>query len=303
MARLAIVRSGDEVPSYDGLFPPESVTWQVHGDPILWVAGLRALFLQATHPVAMAGVLRHSDFRADPWGRLIRTAEYVGVVSFGAHAEVEAVGQRVRRLHATVSGADPETGVTYRASDPELLRWVHCCEVESFLTTYRRAGGRLSDDEVDCYYDEQRRAAAVVGLDPQDVPGSAATMSDYFAGMRRHLAVDRRTRRTATMILLPPMPSRVQLLTPARPAWATGAGVAFGLLPRWARQLYGMGGPPGTDVAATAGVRALRSALQAAPERYREGPHLRAARRRVAAAATAQSSGSRSTPGGSKPIT
>ena len=52
---------------YDGLFPPDSVTWRVHGDPLLWVAGLRALLLQAVHPAAMAGVLQHSDFRADPW--------------------------------------------------------------------------------------------------------------------------------------------------------------------------------------------------------------------------------------------
>jgi len=28
-------------------------------------------------PAAMAGVLQHSDFRADPWGRLRRTADYV----------------------------------------------------------------------------------------------------------------------------------------------------------------------------------------------------------------------------------
>ena len=53
-----------------GLFGPDSITWRVQSDPVMWVAGLRALFLQATHPAAMAGVLDHSDFRADPWGRL-----------------------------------------------------------------------------------------------------------------------------------------------------------------------------------------------------------------------------------------
>jgi uncharacterized protein (DUF2236 family) len=272
------------VPSYDGLFAPDSVTWRVHGDPVLWIAGLRALLLQAVHPAAMAGVLQHSDFRADPWGRLFRTADYVGVVSFGSRAEVERVGAHVRGLHSRVAGTDATTGVTYRASDPELLRWVHCCEVESFLTTYQRAGGGLSRDEVDRYYAEQTRAAAVVGLDPADIPASGAAMASYFDGMRPLLAVDRRTRRVATYVLTPPMPRRVSLLTPARPAWATGAALAAALLPRWTRRLYGLPGLPTADLAATVALRSLKHAMDLAPERYREGPHLRAARARLAAA-------------------
>jgi len=60
-----------------GLFGPASVTWRIHGDPIMAVAGLRALLLQALHPIAMAGVAQHSSFRTDPWGRLTRTAEFI----------------------------------------------------------------------------------------------------------------------------------------------------------------------------------------------------------------------------------
>jgi uncharacterized protein (DUF2236 family) len=138
--------------SYDGLFGPETVTWRVHGDPILWVAGLRALLLQALHPAAMAGVLEHSDFRADPWGRLLRTADYVGTISFGTAAEARKAAGRVRGLHRQVAGIDRLTGNRYRADDPELLRWVHCCEAESFLTTYQRAGGAVSSAEADAYY-------------------------------------------------------------------------------------------------------------------------------------------------------
>ncbi|MDQ1695458.1 MAG: hypothetical protein QOJ03_811 [Frankiaceae bacterium] len=282
-----------------GLFGPDSVTWRVHADPILWVAGLRALLLQAVHPAAMAGVLRHSDFRADPWGRLIRTADYVGVVSFGSTAEVAAAGARVRAIHAKVRGTDPVTGVDYRADDPELLRWVHCCEVESFLTTNRRAGGALYAGDVDANYAEQTRAAAVVGLDPSVVPSSAGDMAAYFAQMRPLLSVDRRTRRVAGYVLAPPMRRWVQLATPARPAWAAAASVAAGLLPRWARRLYGLPALPLADVAATAGVRALHAATAAAPSRYREGPHLRAARARIGALSTTQSSVAGATSGAS----
>jgi uncharacterized protein (DUF2236 family) len=266
-----------------GLFGPGSVTWRVHADPIMWVGGLRALLLQAVHPAAMAGVLRHSDFRADPWGRLLRTADYVGVVSFGSTLEVAAIGGKVRAIHSRVSGIDPDTGVGYRADDPELLTWVHCCEVESFLTTFQRAGGGLTATEVDAYYDEQTRAAAVVGLDPADVPASRSAMAAYFDRLRPELAVDRRTRRVAGYVLVPPMPRWVRLATPARPAWAAVAGVAAGLLPRWARRLYGLPGLPLTDLAAVASIKALRSATAAAPRRYRDGPHLRAARERLGA--------------------
>ncbi|MDQ1699335.1 MAG: hypothetical protein QOG34_1198 [Frankiaceae bacterium] len=268
-------------PGDSGLFGPDSLTWRVHADPVLWVAGLRALLLQAVHPAAMAGVLQHSDFRADPWGRLRRTADYVGVVSFGSSAEVKSIGRRVRALHGTVSGRDEITGVTYRAADPVLLRWVHCCEVESFLTTYQRAGGGLSPAEVDRYYAEQTRAAAVVGLDPAEVPASAAEIAAYFDRMRPELAVDDRARRVAGYVLRPPMPRWVALATPARPAWAGVAGLAAALLPRWARRLYRLPALPTTDASATAAVRALRAASSRAPERFREGPHLRAARARL----------------------
>jgi uncharacterized protein (DUF2236 family) len=263
-----------------GLFGPGSVTWQVHADPILWVAGLRALLLQAVHPAAMAGVLQHSDFRADPWGRLMRTADYVGVVSFGSTEEVRRLGARVRGIHRRVNGTDAHSGITYRASDPHLLRWVHCCEVESFLSTYSRANGGMPAAAADAYVDEQRRAAAVVGLQPDDVPGSVAELHDYFRAIRPELAVDKRARRVATYVLLPPMP-RWAGWTVGRPAWAGVAGLAAALLPGWARRLYGLPVLPGSAAAATAAVRALRAAMQAAPDRYREGPHLRAAKERL----------------------
>jgi uncharacterized protein (DUF2236 family) len=264
-----------------GLFGPDSVTWRVHADPILWIAGLRALLLQAVHPAAMAGVLQHSDFRSDPWGRLLRTADYVGVVTFGSNDEVARIGARVRGIHRKVRGTDEATSITYRADDPHLLRWVHCCEVESFVSTYQRATGALSAEEIDAYYAEQTRAAAVVGLDPADVPGSAAEVADYFASMRSETAVDRRARRVASYVLLPPM-TKWAMFSPARPAWAGAAGLAAALLPRWTRRLYRLPTPPGSDTAATAALRGLHAAMRAAPGRYREGPHLRAARERLA---------------------
>ena len=263
-----------------GLFGPDSVTWRIHADPVMGVGGLRALHLQALHPLAMAGVAQHSGFRADPWGRLMRTVGYVTTVSFGSTPQVERAAARVRGIHRPLRGVEPESGRPYRVADPELLRWVHCCLVDSFLTTYRRAGGPLTDAEAETYVAEQVRAAMLVGIDPEVVPASVAQLGAYFALMRPELRATAAARRAASFVLLPPMPTR--RLAAAKPAWAVVAGTAFALLPRWARRLYGLPGLPTTDVTATATLRTLRHSLLLVPAHVREAPAVRDARARVA---------------------
>jgi uncharacterized protein (DUF2236 family) len=270
----------EAAPPDHGLYGPQSVTWRVHADPSMAIAGLRALFLQAVHPLAMSGVAQHSDFRGDPWGRLLRTADYINVTTFGTAREAQRAAARVRGLHRQRTGVEPESGQAYRVDDPELLRWVHCVEVESFLSTAARCGLRLSRDERDTYYAEQTAAAALVGLDPLCVPSSAAAMADYFDEMRPQLRVSAEARRAATFILWPPMPSLVQLGTPARPAWIAVAAAAFAMLPRWARRLYRLPGLPMTDTAATAAGLAFRSGLLIVPERLRHSPSVKAAHTR-----------------------
>jgi uncharacterized protein (DUF2236 family) len=264
-----------------GLYGPDSVTWRVHADPSMALAGLRALFLQAVHPLAMAGVADHSDFRADPWGRLFRTAEYVGVTTYGTRGEAERAGAKVRGIHRRLSGIEPESGTAYRVSDPHLLLWVHCVEVESFLTTAIRCGLRVSRADRDRYYAEQTVGSALVGLDPADVPSSVDEMADYFRRMQPELRVTAAARRTAGFILWPPMPTKVAAGTPARPAWVALASAAFSMLPRWARRLYRMPGLPTTDAAATAAGLAFRSGLLVVPERLRHGPELKRAKARL----------------------
>jgi uncharacterized protein (DUF2236 family) len=204
-------------PDDAGLFGPASITWRIHADPVMGLGGLRALHLQALHPLAMAGVAQHSDFRADPWGRLLRTVNYVTTVSFGTTAQVDRAAARVRGIHRPLHGVEPESGAAYRVDDPELLRWVHCCLADSFLTTFRRAGGALTAAEADRYVAEQVRAAALVGLDPDCVPANVADLAAYFTAMRPALRATREARRAATFVLLPPMPNR--WLGPARPLW------------------------------------------------------------------------------------
>lgn len=272
-----------------GLFGPGSVTWKVHEEPILFVAGLRSLYLQALHPRAMAGVAQNSNYRTDAWGRLIRTATYVGTTIYGTTAEAEAAGRRLRTFHARMRARDPITGDEFRIDDPDLLRWVHVAEVESFVTTARRAGLALTDAEVDAYYTEQRRAAALVGLDPADVPGTAAEVADYYRDVQGELRMTKEAAETALFLTAPPIPWKLSLpvrlglhLGPPRWAYLGVAVTALGLLPPWALRLYGGLGLPTTALSADLSVRALRLALTALPRRYREGPLQQTAKARAA---------------------
>jgi uncharacterized protein (DUF2236 family) len=263
-----------------GLFGPESVTWRLHAEPILWLAGLRALLLQMLLPRALAGVLQNSNFREDPWGRLLRTAQFYGEVVYGPTARAEQTGARVRRLHAAMSGTDLVTGERFRIDEPDLLRWIHVTATESFCSTAKRAGLRLSPAEIDRYYDEQRAVAGLMGLDEGTVPATATDVDAYYDAMRPKLTATKDALATARYLAVPTFPWGLGY-TPVRPLWIGVAAYGFSLLPPWARRMYGMPGLPTTDLTATVVARTLRSALRTLPTRFLEGPIYRAAMERA----------------------
>ena len=190
---------------------------------------------------------------------------------------------RVRGLHRKLSGVEETTGRAYRVDDPDLLLWVHNCEVDSLLSVARRAGVPLTDEEADRYVAEQVVAARLIGIPAEDVPASVAALAAYFERVRPELRLTAPARAAYGFIVLPPMPGWVQLLTPARPGWAGLASLGVATLPRWARRMYGLPAFGFTEPATSAAVRALRQTALAVPARVRESPIVRAARARVAA--------------------
>ncbi|GAA2425241.1 oxygenase MpaB family protein [Actinomadura vinacea] len=254
-----------------GLFGPESVTWRVMGEPVLMIGGIRALLLQALHPKSMWGTAQNSELM-DPnaaWARLGRTVEFVRVRTWGSLDEVERVGRRVRKLHSKLTGLDLRTGETFRIDEPENLLWVHMGEVDSYLDVARRAGVPLSDADADRFVDEQRRAAAVVGLDPADVPASVAEMKAYYKEMRNHVWACREAREGLLRMFNPNVPRQLLPLKLAAP----GIGVlVVSTLPRWARRMYGLPGLPTSDLAATLTLKGLYRTTRVIPERLRYQP-------------------------------
>jgi len=244
---------------------PESVTWRVHIDRSMWVGGVRSLMLQALHPKAMWGVWQNSDFQQDPFGRLQRTADFVGVATFGSPQEIEKLSARVRKIHASLRILNHDTGEKEPLDQPELLLWVHCAEVFSYLETARRAGLPLTDRMADKYLDEQRQVAVHVGLRAEDVPATVAETEAYFQEMRPRLRVTDEARETVKFLMWPKMPENLKFLTPGKPAWFPFGALCYYTLPRWARDMYGLL-PEVPQAAVTAALRSFRLAMNSIPE-------------------------------------
>ncbi|GIH97918.1 oxygenase MpaB family protein [Planobispora siamensis] len=261
-----------------GLFGPGSVTWRVMGEPILLVGGFRALLMQGLHPRAMRGVIQNSALMdpSEAWARFTRTTEFVRVRTYGTSAEVARAGARVRKIHSKLTAFDPDTGERFRLDEPDALRWVHVGEVDSYLSVARRAGVRLTDAEADRFVAEWRRAAEVVGLAPEDVPGSVGEMRDYIEACRPGLRLVPEATHPLRQSLNAPLPA---YLIPLKPIFPALTLLAFATLPRWARRMYGLPATPLGDLWATATLKTLHTGIGLVPEPVRYAPDARRARR------------------------
>jgi uncharacterized protein (DUF2236 family) len=233
----AFVSAVPEHPADDGYFGPASVTWRLAGDLSSPVGSMRAVLMQALHPLAMAGVDQHSDWRTDPVGRLAATSAYLATITYGDRAAAGRVAARVRAVHEHVRGTDPVTGRSYAASDPALLLWVHATLVDSTLVATRLFGTPVPDP--DAYVREMVIAAELVGVPRDMIPASVAALERYLGGVRPEL------RRTP-----PAAESMGYVLDPAglgeeiAELWADIREAAITSLPGWAREMYGYAPPP-----------------------------------------------------------
>ena len=246
-----------------GLFGHGSVTWRILSEPIMWLGGLRAMYLQALHPRTMRATWQNTAFArpGEAWGRFARTVEFVQVRTYGSLAEVERAGRRVRRVHASLTGTDAD-GSLIRLNEPELLLWVHCGEIASYADIARRAGMGLRAADLDEFVSEQRRGAAVVGLDPATVPASMAELDAYYQRIRPRLYACTEARQALVRSFVPDIPWPFTGLKLVVPPMNT---LAFASLPRWARRLYGAPGIAVTDVSTTVTIRALHQAATRIP--------------------------------------
>jgi uncharacterized protein (DUF2236 family) len=234
----AFARSVSEHPADGGLFGPQSTVWRVHRDRSFPLAALRSLMVQALHPLAMAGVAEHSNWKEDPFGRLAATSGYILTVTYGDSAAAHKAADRVRAIHGHVNGNDPVTGLAYRAGDPSLLLWIHAAMVDSIVHVVQRYGRGLDSSAADRYVWEMVRFAELVGVPAKDVPSSVASLEEYIESVELRQATPA-ARDAIGVILDPPW-----LEDETRELWRDLGQVAAGTLPAWARSMYGFGEPP-----------------------------------------------------------
>jgi uncharacterized protein (DUF2236 family) len=226
-------------PGDPGLFGPGSATWRVHADPSMLIGGLTALMLQTLHPLAIAGVEEHSSYRDDPLGRLSRTGSFVTGTTYGSTEAAERLIKLVKGIHRKVRGTAPD-GRPYSADDPDLITWVHCTEVASFLRAHQRfTPFPVRGDQADRYLHEM--AIIPERLGAVWVPQTRVALRAYFRDVRPELEAGDQARE-AIRFLTRPLGGRG--VNPV----VTGAHrvviqAAIGLLPSWARAMLDLPQP------------------------------------------------------------
>lgn len=263
-----------------GLFGPDSVSWLVDRELVVLAGGSCALLLQAAHPAVAAGVVDHSTYATDPYGRLMRTLTSSFDVVFGTRSRAEATIRRVNAIHAAVRGQLPRGGGAYSATDPEALLWVHATLVDTALRVYRRFVGPIGARAEQDYYLESGTAARHLGVPAGDLPPTLVEMRGWMDDMvaSGRVRVTPEARAIARTVLRP---------TPWLPrvVWEAAHLVSLSVLRDDVRRQYGIGWSP----ARRRGVRRLaalsRRVLPLLPSAVRHAPQARAADRRVAMAA------------------
>ena len=250
----------------NALLGPDTVTWRVNREPVVFLGGGRALLLQVAHPLVAAAVAQHSDYEAHPWQRLTRTLETTIQIVFGPPAVAARATARLRGRHATVRGTSAE-GARYDARDPELLLWVWATLVDTALTLYERCLAPLGAAERERFYGEQQLFAHACGIPAATCPPAYADFRAYWDRV-----VDGDLRVTAPALRVRASIEGGVLPTPLRPLLAPHTLVTAGLLPPGLRAQYGLAWSTAHEARLNALLTAVRAGVRVVPRRARVLP-------------------------------
>lgn len=190
-----------------GFYRPDEAPWVVHADMATLVGGIRALLMQALHPGSLAGVREHSRYKDDPLGRLAGTIQWLTVTTFASRESILREAARVRGMHAKVRGTYRDARGherEYRASDPELLLWVHIAFMESFLRCHQHYGAVPIPGGADAYVRLWARSVEPLGL--ENAPRSEKEMLEAIGRFESQLTISDATREVMHWLRQPPLP-------------------------------------------------------------------------------------------------
>lgn len=221
--------------------------------------------MQLAHPLVAAGVAAHSDFLERPVERLDRTMRLTLAMVFGTPEEAREAARAVNHTHERVTGELPEAtprlprGTPYRASDPELLLWVHSTLVDSALVAYETFIAPLTAAERDAYWRESWVLGRMLGIPAATFPPRIEDFDEYVRATVARLHATDGARQLASAVLRPPL-RRV----PAPVFWPHEI-VTVGLLPERLRDQFGLAWSPRHAAAYRAVVASLRGVVRVSP--------------------------------------
>ena len=221
--------------THDGYFSPDSVSWRVFADPASKLGGMAALLLQALNPFMMRVFYNTTVSHEDAAGRDERTGRYFETVVFGDKAHADKASEIVRRMHAHARWTDPNTGEVLAADNPQWLAWTHNTFVYALVRASREFGVPLTDAV------EQLVAGRLIGIEDETLlPRTWADLEAYIDAQTSWLALGVEAAEVTRGLRKPVF--RGNPIT----VWTTiivQDGV-LGILPDWARLLYGIYGRP-----------------------------------------------------------
>ena len=267
-----------------GYFTDDSMLRRIHRERAVALSGPRALLMQAAHPLAVSGLLAHSNALDDPYERLARTAEVMSTIGFGPRTDADRITKHVRAMHRSVRGRIPDpagkfpAGTEYSAADPDLLLWVLFTLVDSGIVVYQLYVDKLTEEEQAAYWDDYKVVGKLFGLRKRDMPDTLADLREYkremLDGDALHVSAWAR-KRAREIVLEPPIP------WVARPLLETVNFITVSLLPERIRREYGFSPLPPQPVrrALVAGGAEYvkRAVIPVLPDRLRLVPAARAA--------------------------
>lgn len=201
---LGWVRSylrGEVAPASDALFGAESLSWKSAGQWWSMIGGQRALLLQVADPRVAAGVVEHSNWEANPFGRLFSTLRTMLVLSFGDERQAEAELAHFRSMHERVQG-HTVGGEAYSGQDADTGAWVFATLIDSLIEVERRFVGAWGDAERQRLWTESKQLAEVLHV-ASKLPD---TLDEFVEWMELRIVLlkpDEHSRAVARSVLWP----------------------------------------------------------------------------------------------------
>jgi uncharacterized protein (DUF2236 family) len=224
---------------------PGSPVWRAFNDARSLSSAGYATLLQVCHPTVGAGVHDYSSFTIDPWGRLLRTLDYVNGTIYGGPEMAGEIGRRVRAIHTTIKGHRHD-GPRYHALEPEAFAWVHATLAASIVESHRRLIRPLTTAEKTALWEQWLDVGRLIGVRTRDLPPTWAGFEAYF----HHMVEEELTWTPAVPEVLAiydiPPPGRLRSLPPF--AWQALSFpvsrqlrlMTTGMVPRTLRQRLGL---------------------------------------------------------------